>query len=236
MADFLLKEDSDKILLETEDKIILEQSLTEVTTTIQAKANVRVIIANTIQVKANIQVTIDTNIQAKARIEKTISTNIQAKASIIIGYATAIQAKAGLNPATKAYSKEAVNSLPSDNDRGLPSLFLNADYVEVLQDDDEYVNQVMANFNYAVILFKDKKSAQLPINVIWKGKSSLAPSSSTVYLQIFNRDSDEWETLDSNNSTAANTKFTLQGQQLTDLENYYDVNYWLSFRAMQQTD
>ena len=57
--------------------------------------------------------------------------------------------------------------------------------------------------------FKDFVGANTSCQLEWEGQSTLAPSASTVYLQIFNKDTPAWETIDSDNTTGANTDFTL---------------------------
>jgi hypothetical protein len=42
-----------------------------------------------------------------------------------------------------------------------------------------------------------------------------------------------WEGLDTNSVTAANTEFVLTGGKTTDLGNYYDANYIISYRVYQ---
>ena len=43
----------------------------------------------------------------------------------------------------------------------------------------------------------------------WEGQTDLAPASSPVYLQIYNKTSTLWETVDSDNTAAVNTDFSL---------------------------
>ena len=82
--------------------------------------------------------------------------------------------------------------------------------------------------------FKNKNLNNTDIIMpIWKGQSTLAPSLSTVYLQIYNRTTELWETIDSDNATAANTTFTLTSTVDSGLVNYYDGEYWVSFRIYQ---
>jgi hypothetical protein len=67
----------------------------------------------------------------------------------------------------------------------------------------------------------------------WLGKTTLAPSSSTVYLQIYNRNTSEWETVDSDNSSSADVSFQLQANIL-DLTNYKDIDTYISCRIYQE--
>jgi hypothetical protein len=53
-------------------------------------------------------------------------------------------------------------------------------------------------------------------------------------MQIYNRTTAEWENVDFDNFTTENTKFTLTGGKSTNLDNYYDVDLWVSFRVYQE--
>ena len=103
----------------------------------------------------------------------------------------------------------------------------------MLTDNGVYVDQ-SANGEFSLFLFKDKNNSQDMFIVRWNGKSTRAPSLSTVYLQVFNRTSSTWETIASNNSANANTDFSLFGIKESGLANYYDGNNWVSCRIYQQ--
>jgi hypothetical protein len=62
--------------------------------------------------------------------------------------------------------------------------------------------------------------------------AGLAPSLSTVYLQIYNTSSDEWETVDSDNSSNADTDFSLIAS-MEDLTNYKNISNVISCRVYQ---
>jgi len=55
---------------------------------------------------------------------------------------------------------------------------------------------------------------------------------STVFLQIYNRDTTTWETIDSDNSTAADTDFILTAD-MADLTDYKDNNNVIVCRVYQ---
>ncbi len=71
------------------------------------------------------------------------------------------------------------------------------------------------------------------INVAWSGKSTLAPSASAIYLQIYNHTTDAWVTLDFDNTTAIDTEFSLSGSQTTDLSQFYDTGNRVAIRVYQ---
>ena len=133
------------------------------------------------------------------------------------------------------YSRESASDLESD-DSVLTTQFSEQDYTDVGTDNDTYVD-LQGTAQYMKFLFQevnDNETNEQKFDITWKGKSSLAPSSATVYLQIYNRTDEIWETLDSDNSSSADTKFTLSGTQSTDLSDYYDENYIISARVYQE--
>ena len=105
--------------------------------------------------------------------------------------------------------------------------------MNVATEDNIYVEQ-SANLEYSIFQFKNQHSNDTGRPIItWIGRSNLAPSSSTVYLQIYNRTTSLWETLTSNNSAGADTKFTLTATVSGTLSDYYDVSNWISYRVYQ---
>ncbi len=131
------------------------------------------------------------------------------------------------------YSRNDLQSLPSNNDNNLANIFTTQEYSDVESDDGNRVAQTSAG-EYPVFLFKNKNTSQENISITWNGRSDTAPSDSTIYLQIFNRTGLTWETLDSDNITGANTDFTLTATKTTDLGDYFDANFWVSCRIYQQ--
>ena len=133
------------------------------------------------------------------------------------------------------YSRESADDLES-NDATLETTFSEQDYTDVENDDNVYVD-LNGTAQYMKFLFKEfneNESNTQKFTITWRGKSSLAPSSAAVYLQVYNRTSGQWETLDSDSSSPANTKFTLEGSKATNLSDYYDEHYVISVRVYQE--
>jgi len=135
------------------------------------------------------------------------------------------------------YTRCDENPLPT-NDDDLCVFFIPSEYVDVATDDEIYVDQ---EGNYHLVFqFRDKNingNNTDKIKVSWNGQSDLAPSTSTVYLQIYNQDTDTWETLNSDDVTAADTDFTLSGEQFATVDKYYELmdgDYWVSCRVYQE--
>jgi hypothetical protein len=64
-------------------------------------------------------------------------------------------------------------------------------------------------------------------------RSSLASTESTIYLQVYNFTTTEWETLTSNNTADANVKFTMTAELTSGLSDHHDIDNWYSFRVYQ---
>jgi hypothetical protein len=124
-------------------------------------------------------------------------------------------------------------ALPSDNDDDLENAYTYDNYETVATDDADRVSQC-ATDEYTIHEFKNQGSANdLVITATCDLQSSLAPSQSTVYLQIYNRTLTQWETLDFDDFSDADTDFELSGSQTDSLSDYYDVGFWVSFRVYQ---
>lgn len=67
----------------------------------------------------------------------------------------------------------------------------------------------------------------------WEGQTDLAPSTSTVYLQIYNHNTNTWTTVDSDNASSVNTDFNLTAS-IADFTNYKDLTGVISCRIYQQ--
>ena len=135
---------------------------------------------------------------------------------------------------TQQYYKEALASLPS-SDTSPTTEFSTTEYTNVLTDDDStYTNQKSAGATYLVMLFKKASETATGCTITWNGQSTLAPSSSTIYLQAYDRINTTWVTLSYNNSANANTDFTLTGYIYGTGTNYYDATNTISCRVYQQ--
>jgi len=120
---------------------------------------------------------------------------------------------------------------PAD-DTNLTTLYSEQDYIDVATDNDEFVT-ITAN-TIGMHLYKDRSMVgQLPVNIIARAKSSIAPTLSTVYLQIYNRTLGEWENLTSNNTAGAGEEFQMNASQTLSLEDYFDADNRVACRIYQ---
>ena len=123
-------------------------------------------------------------------------------------------------------------TLPADN-INLEIVFSAQNYTDVRTENEVYVCET-TTAQHSVFEFKNQTSDPLlPPTATCRVKSSLAPSESTVYLQIYNFTIAGWENLDSDNTTAANTKFTLTATLTSGLSDHRDIDNFYSFRIYQ---
>jgi hypothetical protein len=119
------------------------------------------------------------------------------------------------------------------NDDNLENTYTYANYLTVASDDADRKSQC-ATDQYTIHEFKNQGIGNdLVITITCDLQASIAPSQSTVYLQIYNRTLTQWETLDFDNTSAADTDFVLSGSQVDNLTDYYDVDFWVSCRVYQ---
>jgi hypothetical protein len=131
----------------------------------------------------------------------------------------------------KHYSRESDNTLGTD-DSNLATIFSEQEYTDVGTDNDTYVD-LEGTEQYFEFLFKEPNDNSTDsFRITWKGKSSLAPSSSTVYLQVYNRTLSQWETLDSDNSVLLILSLSRR-DAINRFEQFYDANYVITVRVYQ---
>lgn len=117
------------------------------------------------------------------------------------------------------------------NDNDLEVIYSAQDVIDVATKDDVRVAQT-AMQQTAIHQFKDHVGTYTSCTLECELQSTLAPSASTIYLQIYNRDTTTWDTVDSDNSTGADTDFILIAN-VADLTNYKDGNNVISCRTYQ---
>ena len=81
--------------------------------------------------------------------------------------------------------------------------------------------------------YKDYVGANTSCILEWEGQTTLVPTSSTVYLQIYNRNTTTWDTVDSDNTSSADVDFILTGN-VADLTDYKDGNTVIACRIYQE--
>ena len=201
--------------------------------TITGESRIQEVVNKTIPGLSRITETVLQTISGKARITTTTTKTILGKGSIQKTASQTILGKANISVTTYDYSKGGAASLPTDTTDLAP--LTTTEVTNISTDDGNYAVNTTSSPNFSIFQLKNKNSNNTDqISVSWKGKTDRLPSTSTVYLQIYNYNSSAWETLSSNNSASINTDFTLTGIKTTNLSNYYGTGNWISCRIYQE--
>jgi len=131
---------------------------------------------------------------------------------------------------TQNYTRGDYDSLPGD-DTDLETNYSSSDYADVASNNEVRVAMAAAQA-YAIHQFKDFVGSATYTSVEWEGRSSLAPSASTVYLQIYNHTHLTWDTIDYDDASNADEDFTLTAF-VADLTEYVQDSM-ISCRVYQQ--
>ena len=135
------------------------------------------------------------------------------------------------SPGWEDYTRGDYAALPA-NDNNLEINYSVQDYIDVSTKNDVRVEQT-ATDEFAIHQFKNYVGGSPSTTLEWEGQTVLAPSESTALLQIYNRNSTTWETVDSDNTTGADTDFGLSGV-VADLTNYKTVSNTIACRVYQE--
>jgi len=133
-------------------------------------------------------------------------------------------------PGSTNYTKGNYVALPA-NDSDLKTFYSTQEITDVSTRNDVRVGQG-ALTEYTIHQYKDFATITTKATLDWQGQASYAPSSSTVYLQIYNRNTSSWETVASNNSANADTDFDMSAS-ISSLTNYKDASNVISCRIYQ---
>ena len=106
------------------------------------------------------------------------------------------------------------------------------DVAKVALNDEDRVSQ-SGTQEYMIHEFKDFVGSNSQCTLEWEGRSTLAPSSSIVKLQIFNQQTNAWIDVDTDNESIANFDFTLTNS-IADLTNYKNPSNVISCRVYQE--
>lgn len=134
------------------------------------------------------------------------------------------------SPGYYAYTRGAVLALPID-DADLATPYTAEDKTKV-ETDDSIMVAASAESGFALHLFKDHVIITPGCSFTWTGRSNIDASVSSVFLQIYNRQSGAWETLDSDTTTVAGSKLSFYAAVI-DLSVYKDENSVVACRVYQ---
>ena len=128
------------------------------------------------------------------------------------------------------FSKGDLASLPT-NDNELESAYTDDEETKVSTRNGVMVGQT-GILQYMIHQFKSNIDSETFAQIEWEGQSSLSPSLSTVYLQIYNQTTALWETIDTNTNAPVDVNFELSAK-ITDVTDYKDGNNSISCRVYQ---
>ncbi len=133
----------------------------------------------------------------------------------------------------KYYTREDKTSLPTDA-TDLATIYTSSDYTDVGSSNDVRVEQTGELTEYILHLFKKLNINNTDgIRISVELQAAHAPTVYPVLLQIYNYNAAAWETLDTNNSAAADTDFVLTGRITSGNSNYYTGGDWIACRVYQ---
>lgn len=130
---------------------------------------------------------------------------------------------------TSIYTKTSIDNLPL-NDDDLDTPYTEQEEMRIVKRDKTYVSQT-GILEYMVHQYKIMVGNYTKCAVEWEGRSTLAPSESPVYLQIYNQITASWETIDTESSASQDVNFELS-KKITNLANYA-TNKLISCRIYQ---
>ena len=154
------------------------------------------------------------------------------------------------NEALNTYASLAnINTAAGDNIRyskytgSLPSDISDLSYYydpsgySAIAVDDNVRTAATSSSNYPVFLFASHNGNDTDaISVTWNGQSTVAASTRKIYLQVYRYGTpSQWITVASSSTALADTDFTLSGSLNSDLDIYYDGNYWTYWRVYQNS-
>jgi len=208
MASYLKLENNDYLLLETGDKIVLQEGTS-----------------------ASFSASLSPSVTRSASLSPSVTRSASLSASLSPSESTSPSLSESLSPSV------GYELITRGDDAILPN---NADNLETTYTDDEeediekrdnvYVGQT-GTLQYMMHQIKVFIGTETFCSVEWEGKSTLAPSDSTVYLQVFNETTSAWETVDSNSTASYDTNFELSGK-IPNVTDYVSSDV-ITFRIYQ---
>jgi hypothetical protein len=175
------------------------------------------------------------SVSPSVSVSATPSVSVSATPSISVSASPSVSVSLSPSPSPSpgytGYTRGDEVALPG-NDADLETNYSGDDVTNVATKNDVRVDQT-ATQQYMIHQYKNFVGANTTCQLEWEGQTTLAPSSSTVYLQIYNRDTTTWDTVDSDNTSNADTDFVLLAD-VVDLTNYKDARNVISCRVYQE--
>lgn len=166
---------------------------------------------------------------AIARISKSF-TKTQTSIARIAQGKTKTQSATARVVQSKIYSLGAYASLPTTN-ASLSTIYTDAQVLDVSTIDGVYVD-ALANNNYIIHQFGVLTPSIQQVNPSWTGKIARPCTASPLTMQIYNFNTNSWETL-TTDSISVNGVVSISGNQSSNLSNYFDANTMFWVRVYQ---
>jgi len=135
------------------------------------------------------------------------------------------------SPGYTGYTRGDYSGLPA-NDNDLEVSYDVDDVANVSTENEVYVYQSAESGQIMIHQFKNFVGNKTTIRVTCVAKSDMSPVDNTIYLDIYNHSSNEWDTIDADSSSEADTNFTLTAV-VADISNYKDDRSVISCRVWQ---
>jgi len=159
------------------------------------------------------------------------SVSISATPSVSASVSVSLSDSPSPSEGYTGYTKGDYAALPAD-DTDLENDYTGQEVTDVASKNDVRVDQT-GTLEHMIHQYKDFVGSQDSCILEWEGQSSLAPSSSTIYLQIYNQDTTTWVTVDTDGISNADTDFSLLAS-IADLTDYKDASNVISSRIYQE--
>lgn len=173
-------------------------------------------VSSSVSPSASISPSKSASVSPSSSVSPSVSASVSPSVSSSVSASLSPSISPSPSPDWKGYTRGNYAVLPAD-DTDLENIYTETDYTNASSDNNVWVEQP-ASGEYSIHQFKDYVSVG-NATFTWKGKSSLAPTTSAVYLQIYNQNTNEWEQLDVDNTSSVDTNFTLTSS-VADLTNY----------------
>ena len=119
--------------------------------------------------------------------------------------------------------------MPAD-EANLETEYTEQDITDVSTKNEVWVSQT-ASSEYTIHQYQDYVSVE-GVNLEWEGQTNLAPSTATVKLEIFNENTQTWDSVDEDSGSNADTDFILTGD-IADLTDYKNGSNMIACRIYQ---
>ena len=175
---------------------------------------------------------IGTSASLSQSVSPSLSPSFSPSLSVSLSSSISISLSPSLSPSEgfAVYTRGDENSLP-DNNNDLETLYTDQEETNILNRDGVMVGQT-GTLQYMIHQFKNFIGETTFCNIEWQGQSTLAPSVTPVYLQIWNYLTNQWETIDSNSTAYVDTDFELSAS-MGDLTNYKNSSNIITCRVYQ---